>query len=209
MAKSKKNNQPSKKQTKKNSPRKTLSVKKGNLKNFLDKCLDSMKEKQDKMLRTYNFGRKNNKFIFFPLKKKFYMFDDKKGEAFFEGQFQIIGTFSPKSKTWRFAWANRYVPNDIKRTSLKLMEFGESNDLPLFSEPKIKDDKMGLIFTAIGMKLSNAKGYYIIPADGEYPEIFLVFTKVKKIKKSINKIIKDNEKNNLSKKRKYEKLLKV
>ena len=127
----------------------------------------------------------------------------------FEGQFQIIGTFSPKSKTWRFAWANRYVPNDIKRTSLKLMEFGESNDLPLFSEPKIKDDKMGLIFTAIGMKLSNAKGYYIIPADGEYPEIFLVFTKVRKIKKSINKIIKDNEKNNLSKKRKYEKLLKV
>ena len=36
--------------------------------------------------------------------------------------------------------------------------------------------------------------------DGEYPEIFLVFTKVRKIKRSINKIIKDNEKNNLSKK---------
>ena len=30
------------------------------------------------------------------------MFDDKKKEAFFEGQFQIIGTYSPKSETWRF-----------------------------------------------------------------------------------------------------------
>ena len=33
---------------------------------------------------------------------------------------QIIGTFSPKSKTWRFAWANRYVPNDIKSFPLSL-----------------------------------------------------------------------------------------
>ena len=37
----------------------------------------------------------------------------------------------------------------ISKELLKLMEFGESNDLPLFSEPKIKDEKMGLIFTAI------------------------------------------------------------
>ena len=138
MSKSKKNNSASKKQTKKNSPKQTLSVKKENLKEFLDKCLDTMKEKQEKMLLTYNFGKKNNKFIFFPMKKKFYMFNDKKREAFFEGQFQIIGTFSPKSKTWRFAWANRYIPNDIKKTSLKLKEFGESNDLPLFSEPIIR-----------------------------------------------------------------------
>ncbi len=209
MSKSKKNNSASKKQTKKNSPKQTLSVKKENLKGFLDKCLDTMKEKQDKMLLTYNFGKKNNKFIFFPMKKKFYMFNDKKGEAFFEGQFQIIGTFSPKSKTWRFAWANRYIPNDIKKTSLKLKEFGESNELPLFSEPKIKDEQLALIFTALGMKLSNAKGYYIIPADGEYPDIYLIFTKVRKIKQSVNKIIKDNEKNTLSKKRRYEKLIKV
>ena len=66
---------------------------------------------------------------------------------------------------------------------------------------------MGLVFTSICMKLSNGKGYYVIPADKEFPDIYLIFTRIKKIKKSINKIIKDNEKNNLSKKMRYEKLV--
>ena len=80
--------------------------------------------------------------IFFPNHKKFYLFNKDKGEAFFEAQFQIIGTFSPKSETWRFGWANRYVPSDLKRTSLRLKEFGESNNLKIFSQPKVKDEKL-------------------------------------------------------------------
>jgi hypothetical protein len=186
---------------------KNKSLKKVNVGLFLDKCLDDMKKKQEDMLLKYNFGLKDNKFIFFPYKKKFYMYNDKKKEAFFEGQFQIIGTFSHKSNTWRFAWANRYIPNDLKRSSLKLKDFGEANGLELLSQPKVKDDKMGLVFTAVCMKLSNGKGYYVIPADKGYPDIYLVFTKIKKIKMSINKIIKDNGKNNLSKKLRYEKLV--
>jgi hypothetical protein len=186
---------------------KNKSLKKENVSTFLDKCLDDMKKKQEDMLLKYNFGLKDNKFIFFPYKKKFYMYNDKKKEAFFEGQFQIIGTYSNKSNTWRFAWANRYIPNDLKKSSLKLKDFGEANGLELLSQPKVKDDKMGLVFTAVCMKLSNGKGYYVIPADKEFPDIYLVFTRIKKIKKSINKIIKDNSKNNLSKKLRYEKLV--
>ena len=186
---------------------KKKTLKRENVNIFLEKSLDDMKKKQEDMLLKYNFGLKDNKFVFFPYKKKFYMYNDKKKEAFFEGQFQIIGTFSPKSKTWRFAWANRYIPNDLKRSSLKLKDFGEANGLELLLQPKVKDEKLGLVFTAVCMKLSNAKGYYVIPADKEYPDIYLIFTRIKKIKKSINKIIKDNSKNNLTKKLRYEKLV--
>ena len=203
----KNNSNKSKTQKNHSNKSKTKSLKRENISVFLDKCLDDMKKKQEDMLLKYNFGLKDNKFIFFPYKKKFYMYNDKKKEAFFEGQFQIIGTFSHKSNTWRFAWANRYIPNDLKRSSLKLKDFGEANGLELLSQPKVKDDKMGLVFTAVCMKLSNGKGYYVIPADKGYPDIYLVFTKIKKIKMSINKIIKDNGKNNLSKKLRYEKLV--
>ena len=199
-------NKKTQKNKKKNNSNKK-SLKRENVNIFLDKCIDDMKKKQDDMFHKYNFGRKDNKFIFFPDKKRFYMYNDKKKEAFFEGQFQIIGTFSDKSDTWRFAWDNRYIPNDLKKSSIKLKDFGESNGLKLLSHPRVKDDKMGLVFTAISMKLSNGKGYYIIPADKEHPAIYLIFTKIKKIKKSINKIIKDNGKNNLSKKLRYEKLV--
>ena len=86
------------------------------------------------------------------------MFNKEKGEVFFEAQFQIIGTYSPRSSTWRFGWSDRYVPNELKkRTSLRLKEFGESNNLNIFSQPKVQDDKLGALFTAQGMKLSNAK----------------------------------------------------
>lgn len=196
-----------KKQTNNTKSKQNLKISEDKLKHFIDNCLDNMKTKQDTMLKTYNFGRKNNELIFFPKHKKFYLFNKDKGEAFFEAQFQIIGTFSPNSETWRFGWANRYVPSELKRTSLRLKEFGESNDLKIFSQPKVKDEKLGMLFTAIGMKLSNAKGYYIVPADGKYPEVHLIFTKVKKIKRSINKIKSDFEKNNQTKKLRFQKMV--
>ena len=186
---------------------KELKISKDKLEHYIKSSLDNMKQKQEVMLKTYNFGRKNNQFIFFPNHKKFYLFDKVKGEAFFEAQFQIIGTFASKSSTWRFAWANRYVPNELKRTSLRLKEFGESNNLDIFSQPKVQDSELGVLFTAIGMKLSNAKGYYIVPEDGKFPEVHLVFTKIKKIKRSIKKIQKDFQKGNETKKLRYKKMI--
>ena len=186
-------------------PKNQIKIPGDKLEKFIDNCIKNMKNKQDVMLRSYNFGKKNNQFIFFPDHKKFYMFNKEKGKVFFEVQFQIIGTFSPKSKTWRFAWANRYVPNELKRTSLKLKEFGESNNLSVFSEPKVKDEKLGALFTAIGMKLSNAKGYYIVPSDDKFPEVHLIFTKIKKINKSLDKIKNDLQKKKPNKKKKISK----
>lgn len=175
------------------------------LKNFIDICLERMKEKQKKIIKKHNFGKKDNKIIFFPNHKKFYMFNSKTNKAFFEAQFQIVGTYTNKSNTWRFAWANRYIPNDLKRTSLKLKEFGESNNLSIFKEPKVKDSKLGVLFTAIGMKLSNGKGYYIVPEEEKFPEVHLIFTKVKKINKSMGKINTNLKQINHSKKLRYEK----
>ena len=57
------------------------------------------------------------------------------------------------------------------------------------------------------MKLSNAKGYYIVPADGKFAEVHLIFTKINKIKKSINKITSNFETNNSKKKLRYRKLV--
>ena len=79
-----------KKQTKNNSQTKqNLKISKDKLKHFIDSCLDNMKTKQDIMLKTYNFGKKNNQFIFYPNHKKFYMFNKDKGEAFLEAQFLL------------------------------------------------------------------------------------------------------------------------
>tara|TARA_B100000767_G_scaffold270437_1_gene294090 strand:+ start:540 stop:1169 length:630 start_codon:yes stop_codon:yes gene_type:complete len=178
-----------------------------NMKQFLDKCLDEMKKKQKKMIEKYNFGFKSNKLIFFPDKKKFYLYNKKTLKTSLEANFQIIGTYANISNTWRFAWANRHVPHDLKKASLKIKEFGKSNNLDLFDEPKIKDESLGLIFTALSLKLSHGKGFYKIPAEEGYPEVYIMFTKLKKIKKSIVNIVKNIEKNNIKTKKKYTKML--
>ena len=111
-------------------------------------------------------------------------------KVFFQAKFQIIGTYSDKSRTWRWGWSNRFVPYDLKKTSLKIKKFGESNKIDILSQPKIKDENMGHIFTALGMSLSNSQGYYIIPGTKVYPHIFIIFTKVEKVNIEYSEVMK-------------------
>lgn len=157
---------------------------------FLQNSLQSMKNRQDKLMVKHNFGEKENKFLLYPEKNAFYMYNSKTNQIFFKAKFQIIGTYSEKSKTWRWGWSNRYVPHELKATSLKIKKFGEANKVELLTQPKIKDENMGLIFTALGMKLSNSSGYYIVPGTKVYPSIYIIFTKVEKVDLDYTEITK-------------------
>ena len=162
---------------------------------FLKKCVENMKIKQEKLMKTYNFGKEENNYIMFPDKSRFYMFNKETGRVFFEAKIQIIGTYSGKSNTWRWAWSNRFVPAECKKTGLKIMDFGKANKIEMLSKPKIKGENMGHIFTALGMELSNARGYYIIPGTRAFPDIFLIFTKCKKVELKYEDIKKKNTNN--------------
>ena len=85
------------------------------------------------------------------------------------------------------------------------MDFGKANNIEILSRPKIKDENMGYLFTSLGMKLSNGKGYYIIPSSRTYPDIFLIFTQVKKVNQSYDEVVlqlKEDKKNKTKKLRK-------
>ena len=72
-----------------------------------------MRDKEKKLLDKYGFGKDNNKYIFFPENGKFYLYKEKSKKVFFEGDIEIIGTYSQKSSTWRWAWSNRFVPANV------------------------------------------------------------------------------------------------
>ena len=157
---------------------------------FLTECVDKMKTKQDKLMHKHNFGKDNNKFVLYPERNAFYLFNKESQNVFFKAKFQIIGTYSEKSKTWRWGWSNRYVPYDLKQTSLKIKKFGEANKVEILSRPKIKDENLGHIFTALGMELSKSNGYYIVPGTKTYPSIYLIFTNVKKVNLEYADVVK-------------------
>ena len=170
---------------------------------FFENCIKKMKNKEDKFLKTYGFGKKNNNFIIFPDLNKFYLYNKNTGDVFFEAKIQIIGTYSPKSITWRWAWANRFVPESLRKTAFKIMEFGKSNKIDILSQPRIKGENLGLIFTALAIEITRGKGFYIVPRTKSYPDVFLIFTKVKKIKKKYNEIISERRNFKIQKSHKY------
>ena len=177
-------------------PNKTIQKLSSNPKNldkvhqYLRDSIEKMKVKQEKLMEKHNFGDTNNKFVLYPERNAFYMFNSKTNKVFFKAKFQIIGTYSEKSRTWRWGWSNRYVPYDLKKTSLKIKKFGEANKIDLLSQPKIKDDNMGHVFTALGMSLSNSSGYYIIPGTRVYPFIFIIFTQIEKVNMDYSEVMK-------------------
>ena len=172
---------------KKPTPRQKANQEK--IQNYLKTCVTKMKTKQEKLMSQHKFGEKNNKFVLYPERNSFFLFDKDTKKVFFKAKFQIIGTYSEKSKTWRWGWSNRYVPYDLKQTALKIKKFGEANKVEILSDPKIKKDDMGLIFTALGMDLSKSQGYYIVPGTKVYPTIYLIFTQIKKINDTYEEVV--------------------
>ena len=174
---------------------------------FLNESLDYMKNTQERMMNENGFGKETNRYIFFPERNRFYMYDEKTNDVFFEARFQVIGTYAKKSETWRWGWSNRYVPNDLQKTALKIMEFGKVGGLKMLSMPKIRGENLGLLFTSIGMYLSKAKGYYKIPGGQGYPDVYIIFTKINKVTRKYDEIIKNDKNNKEAKSSKYKRVI--
>ena len=174
---------------------------------FLNESLDYMKNTQERMMNENGFGKETNRYIFFPERNRFYMYDEKTNDVFFEARFQVIGTYAKKSETWRWGWSNRYVPNDLQKTALKIMEFGKVGGLKMLSMPKIRGENLGLLFTSIGMYLSKPKGYYKIPGAQGYPDVYIIFTKINKVTRKYDEIIKNDKNNKEAKSSKYKRVI--
>lgn len=161
------------------------------VKEYLTDSLRKMKKKQENLMKKHNFGNKENKYVLYPEKNAFYMYNSKTNNVFFKAKVQIIGTYVEKSKTWRWGWSNRFVPPELEKTALKIKKFGEANKMELLTKPKIRYDNLGLNFTALGMQLTNSPGFYIIPGTKVYPHVYLIFTKVEKVNLDYKKIISE------------------
>ena len=183
------------------------------MKEFLTNSIQKMKVKQEKLMKKYDFAKKDNKFVLHPEKNTFYMLNSKTNKVFFKAKIQIIGTYADKSRTWRWGWSNRFVPSDLEKTALKIKKFGEANKMEILSKPRIRDENLGLNFVALGMELTNSPGFFIIPGTKTYPHVYLIFTKVQKVELDYTELVSqmktDNRKNTQVLKKKFKKTIKI
>lgn len=90
---------------------------------------------------------------------------------------QVIGTTSISSKTWLWAWANEYLPPNVKKAVEEVRAFGERENIPELIKAKLPDDEhFGWEMTAIAAKILGAKGAYRCPDDNGF--VYVVYLSI-------------------------------
>ncbi len=105
------------------------------------------------------------------------IFSDK-GKPKVIASFQIAGSYSTYSKTWKWSWANDTVDVAIKQEMDKVKEFGEKNQIKQLTTAQWKcDEDYVWTITSIAGQIIKAKGAY----RGKIPEgfVYLLITDIK------------------------------
>jgi hypothetical protein len=77
---------------------------------------------------------------------------------------QFVGSFSNRSNTWRWAWANDTVVPGMKQDVILVKAFGEQRGWKRLVTPQWNaDEQDGWDMTAVAVRLLNAKGAYRTP----------------------------------------------
>jgi hypothetical protein len=74
---------------------------------------------------------------------------------------QILGSFSPGSGSWLWAWANQSILPDVSRDSRSFREWAEANGHPALAQPEISaDEQAAATLVALAVRVTGATGYY-------------------------------------------------
>ncbi|OHX65409.1 DUF6882 domain-containing protein [Flammeovirga pacifica] len=82
---------------------------------------------------------------------------------------QILGTYSPKQKTWLWGWGNTQsgIPDELLSTANQMRELGIANDIEEFTVPKISiETDPGHYYAMIASGVSNATAYFPVDFNG-------------------------------------------
>lgn len=80
----------------------------------------------------------------------------------------VLGTASAISNTWLWAWANQQseIPESVLKAAASLRQFGQKENIPELTEPKIPLDRVSLLHLAlVGCGLCKADLFYLGPTD--------------------------------------------
>lgn len=99
-----------------------------------------------------------------------------------------VGTFSNKTNTWLWSWANQHSIEKTKKITLQVKEFGIQNNFDLLIDKHFECERNdGWTFTAISQKILGGIGGYRVEAD----HLTIYFLVIGRIDNEIAKELKD------------------
>jgi hypothetical protein len=145
---------------------------------FLSSAYEELRHKQDLLMNQYGFGTRK-RWWFDQTTEKLQLFDDA-DNLVIEADVLQIGTYSPKSNTWKWAWGNKSLLPGLRKKAEPLKELEDITGFEIFGceDPfDIQGEAMAWELVAFSVRHLAALGCYRAPSDG--PTIFLAITNVR------------------------------
>lgn len=148
---------------------------------FLSSATEELSKKQDSLKEQYGLGTWSR--WWFDQRTETLQFFDEADNLVIEADVVDIGSYSPKSNTWKWAWGNTSLLPGLRKKAEPLKELEDITGFEIFGYEhtfEIEDEVMAWEFVAISVKHLRAIGCYKAPsADG--PTLFLAITRVWRI----------------------------
>jgi hypothetical protein len=133
-----------------------------NFDDFLIQTNARLKSEQELFMAKFNIGRYDSWYYDQP--SGVFTFSNDIEKLFFK--FQSIGTFSKKSNTWLWSWANNNTYPNVRIDSEKIKDFGHKNNYLKLIESKWDADEIdGWEMLSIASWILKPIGVYRIPTE--------------------------------------------
>ena len=132
---------------------------------FLATANAELRDKQARLMQIYGLGEMK-RWWFEQVTQQLQFFDGKDKLTLLAGVIDI-GSYSPKSKTWKWAWGNQSVLPDLRKKALSLRELEAMTGFDMFGKENafvIDGEGMAWELAAISIRHLDAIGCYRSPS---------------------------------------------
>lgn len=141
--------------------------------NFAEICVAKLQVLQEQFLKEYDLDWYENWFY----NQATGLLTFSTGDVELNFKYFQIGTFSERSNTWKWAWDNDHILDNVKKQTDLIKEFGLRSNYPKLTTGYFQSDEFEAYeFAAIAVNLTNGIGIYR-PVD-KHLKIFLVITEL-------------------------------
>src|ERR1700748_438677 len=129
---------------------------------FVEQSVEELDQKQAMLMDQFDLGSWSD--FWFDATQSRLQFKDDAGRVQVEADIMIIGSFSTNSNTWQWAWANKSLPDPIRKQSRALQQLEKVTGVEVFKSPTVDgDESMVWELTAMSVRHLSALGCYSMP----------------------------------------------
>jgi hypothetical protein len=142
---------------------------------YLAASVAELQEKQDLLAETYGLGRHAR--FWFDQPSGTLEFRDAKEQPHLTAEIVPIGSYSAKSGTWMWAWANKSILPALRQRAERFRELASVTGMDFFAREVMNaEPEMAWEIAAMAVRHIGAMGAYRAP--GEASDLYLAIIKV-------------------------------